>query len=259
MQDNSSAATEFYTLNPCDRFTQRADDYVKYRPSYPAEAIDIILEGLAPASQILAADIGAGTGIASRLLASRGVKVIAVEPNAAMREVAQTYKNVEYCDGSAEATNLSNASVDLVTAFQAFHWFDPEPALLEFRRILKPNGRLALVWNNRDQNDDFTGKYSSFIRAISNDHPCEGVDTYAETLEQTQYFTNYYRHECTTKYRQELDLDALIGRTRSISYLPSEGESYERLISGLQDLYEKFRSERGFVEMVYQTTIHILA
>lgn len=258
MQNNQSAATDLYTLDPLNRFTQRADDYVKYRPSYPAEAIDIVLEGLAPVKQILAADIGAGTGIASRLLALRGVKVIAVEPNAAMREVAQTHENVEYRDGCAEATNLSNASVNLVTAFQAFHWFDPEPTLLEFRRILKPNGRLAIVWNNRDQSDDFTGEYSRFIRAVSNDHPCEQPDTSFETFEQTQYFANYYQYECTTKYRQELDLDALIGRTRSISYLPSEGESYENLISGLQDLYQKFRSERGFVEMVFQTSIHIL-
>lgn len=258
MQDNQSAATDLYTLDPLNRFTQRADDYVKYRPSYPPEAIDIILQGLAPASQILAADIGAGTGIASRLLALRGVKVIAVEPNGAMREAAQTHPNVEYREGSAEATNLPDASVDVVTAFQAFHWFDPEPALLEFRRILKPNGRLALVWNNRDQNDDFTGEYSSFIREVSNNHPCEGADTFEETLRQTQYFANYYQHECTIKYRQELDLDALIGRTQSISYLPCEGESHEYLVSGLQDLYHKFRSERGFVEMVYQTSIHIL-
>lgn len=258
MQNNQSAATDLYTLDPLNRFTQRANDYVKYRPSYPPEAIDIVLQGLAPASQILAADIGAGTGIASRLLAEHGVKVIAVEPNAAMRKVAQTHPNVEYRGGSAEATNLLDASIDLVTAFQAFHWFDPEPTLMEFRRILKPNGRLALVWNNRDQNDDFTGEYSRFIRAVSNDHPCEQPDTYAEALEQTQYFANYCEHQCTTKYRQELDLDALIGRTRSISYLPSEGESHENLISGLQDLYQKFRSERGFVEIVYQTSIHIL-
>ncbi|OKH49790.1 SAM-dependent methyltransferase [Calothrix sp. HK-06] len=258
MQNNQSAATDLYTLDPLNRFTQRADDYVKYRPSYPAEAIDIVLEGLAPDQQILAADIGAGTGIASRLLAERGVKVIAVEPNAAMRKVAQTHPNVEYRGGSAEATNLLDASIDLVTAFQAFHWFDPEPTLMEFRRILKPNGRLALVWNNCDQSDDFTGEYSRFIRAVSNDHPCEQPDTSFETLEQTQYFTNYCQHECTTKYRQELDLDALIGRTRSISYLPSKGESHKNLISGLQDLYHKFHSESGFVEMVYQTSIHIL-
>ncbi|BAZ15732.1 type 11 methyltransferase [Calothrix sp. NIES-4071] len=247
-----------YTLDPLNRFTERADDYVKHRPSYPAEAIDVILTGLAPASQILAADIGAGTGIASRLLAERGVKVIAVEPNAAMREVAQTHKNVEYRNGSAEATNLPDASVDLVTAFQAFHWFNPEPTLLEFRRILKPTGRLAVVWNNFDKDDDFTLEYSNFIHTISNNHRSKSRQIAVESLKQTQYFSNYCEYQCKT-YRQELDLDGLIGRAMSISYVPREGESHESLISGLQHLYQQFRDERGFVYIAYQTNVYILS
>ncbi len=258
MQDNPSAVTPLYTLNPRERFTERALDYVKHRPSYPAEAIDVILTGLAPASQILAADIGAGTGISSRLLASRGVKVIAVEPNTAMREAAQEHSNVEYRNGSAEATNLPDASVDLVTAFQAFHWFNPEPTLLEFRRILKPGGRLAIVWNNRDQNDNFTREYTSFIQAISNNHPSQSRQKSVEPLQQTRYFANYHEHKCAT-YCQELDLNGLIGRARSTSYVPREGEGHERLVSGLQDLYRRFCSEQGFVYIVYQTNVYILS
>lgn len=257
MQDNSSAATPLYTLNPRERFTERADDYVKHRPSYPAQAIDFVLQGLAPSQEILAADIGAGTGIASRLLALRGVKVIAVEPNAAMRKAAQTHKNVEYRDGGAEATNLPDASVDLVTAFQAFHWFKPEPTLLEFRRILKPGGRLAIVWNNRDQNDAFTEEYNHFTRALSNNHPNESRLESVKPLRQTQYFTSYYEHE-PIPYRQELDFDGLIGRAMSTSYVPREGEGFERLVSGLLSLYERFCDGDGFVHIVYQTNVYIL-
>ncbi|MBW4601594.1 MAG: class I SAM-dependent methyltransferase [Calothrix sp. FI2-JRJ7] len=257
MQDNPSAATPLYTLNPRERFTERADDYVKHRPSYPAQAIDFILQGLAPASQILAADIGAGTGIASRLLAERGVKVIAVEPNAAMRETAQTHKNVEYRYGGAEATNLPDASVDLVTAFQAFHWFNPEPSLMEFRRILKPDGRLAVVWNNRNKNDAFTEEYNNFVRALSNNHPSKSRLELVEPLRQTQYFTSYYEHE-PIPYRQELDFDGLIGRAMSTSYVPREGEGYELLVSGLRDLYERFCDRDGLVYIVYQTNVYVL-
>lgn len=89
MSESSPKSVPLHTLNPLTRFCDRVADYVKYRPSYPAQAIDIILKGLEPSSQLTAADIGAGTGISSRLLAERGVSVIAIEPNPAMREGAE--------------------------------------------------------------------------------------------------------------------------------------------------------------------------
>ena len=144
-----------HQMNPQSRFTNRAKDYAKYRPSYPGALIDCIVEGL-DIDRLIAADIGAGTGISSRLLADRGIKVIAIEPNAAMRGVAKVHPLVEFRDGSAENSKLPNASVDLVTCFQAFHWFNPEPTLKEFARILKPQGRLAAVWHNCDREDRFT-------------------------------------------------------------------------------------------------------
>src|SRR5262245_49009958 len=94
-------------LDPTGRFTQRADDYAVYRPTYPAAAIDAILDGLGAPARLVAADVGAGTGIASRLLAERGVRVLAVEPNAAMRAVAAAHPRVEAHVGTAEATGLA--------------------------------------------------------------------------------------------------------------------------------------------------------
>ncbi|AFY35182.1 class I SAM-dependent methyltransferase [Calothrix sp. PCC 7507] len=244
-----------YTLNPVNRFSDRAEDYVKYRPGYPSTAIDIILEGLNTMSPIIVADIGAGTGISSRLLAERGVNVIAIEPNAAMREAAQPHPLVEFCDGTAESTQIPDKSVDLVTCFQAFHWFNPEPTLLEFHRILKPAGRLAVVWNNRDKEDALTAEYSRLVREASNNHPAESRMQSVEPLLTTPHFVNF--REYMFVYRQELDLTGLIGRAKSVSYLPSEGLVYDRLIAGLQDLYQQFRDETGFVYMTYRTSVHL--
>lgn len=173
MSEINSDQIPLYTLNPLHRFSDRAEDYVKYRPSYADAAIDLVLQGLSSTSQLVATDIGAGTGIASRLLAEREVNVIAIEPNTAMRKAATTHPLIEFRDGTAEATQLSDKSVDLVTCFQAFHWFNPEPSLFEFHRILKPSGRLAVVWNNRDKDDVLTAEYSRIVRAASHNHPAE--------------------------------------------------------------------------------------
>jgi len=255
MSQSYSETTPLHNLNPLNRFSDRAEDYVKYRPSYPADAIDIILEGLDKNSQILAADIGAGTGISSRLLAERGVNVIAIEPNAAMREAAEPHPLVEFCDGTAESTKLGDKSVDLVTCFQAFHWFNPEPALSEFHRILKPSGRLAVVWNNRDKEDALTAEYSRIVREASNNHPAESRMQSVEPLLATPYFCNI--REYTFTYRQQLDLTGLIGRAKSVSYLPNESLADNKLIDSFQEIYQRFRDQNGFVYLVYRTSVHL--
>jgi ubiquinone/menaquinone biosynthesis C-methylase UbiE len=106
-------------MNSLERFSDRATDYAKYRPSYPATAIDRILEGLN--NPLVAADIGAGTGISSRLLAERGVRVLEIEPNADMRQAAAPHPLVKFYDSTAEKTGIADASIDLVTCFQSFH------------------------------------------------------------------------------------------------------------------------------------------
>ncbi len=255
MTETNNELTPLHTLNPLNRFSDRVEDYAKYRPSYPAAAIDRILENLT--LPINAADIGAGTGISSRLLASKGVQVIAIEPNAEMRNagIRDATSLVEWQDGTAENTNLPDASIDLVTCFQAFHWFTPEPTLAEFRRILKPKGRLAVVWNNRDRNDEFTAEYSRIVRAASNNHPAESRMKSLEPLTETTYFNNF--KEYTFVYQQELDKSGLIGRAKSVSYLPSQGEAYEQVISDLENLYQRFHNEQGFVYMTYCTSVHL--
>lgn len=252
MSDN---ATPLHAMNPLNRFSNRATDYVKGRPSYPAAAIDQMLEGLGTPSQLVAADIGAGTGISSRLLAERQVRVIAIEPNAAMRQAAACHSNVEFRDATAEATNLADASMDLVTCFQSFHWFNPETTLLEFRRILKSVGRLALVWNERDRLNEFTANYTHLIQTASNNHPAEQRRVAVEPLLASSLFPHLQHYTFT--YRQELDLAGLISRTMSTSYIPHQGPAHQQLISDLQQLYESNRDNRGFVTLVYNTSLFL--
>lgn len=254
MSESNSDITQLHTMNPLTRFSDKAVDYAKYRPSYPAEAIDIILQRL-DTSQVLVADIGAGTGIASRLLAQRGVQVIAIEPNAAMRQMAESHRLVEFHEGTAEVTHLLDNSVDLVTCFQAFHWFDPEPSLQEFHRILKPSGQLALVWNGRDLQAAFTAEYSRLVREASNYHPAESRLKSAEPLFRNPYFINNREYEFT--YIQELDLSGLIGRALSTSYIPNEESAKQQLIGSLEQLYHRTCNEQGIVFMSYRTSVYL--
>ncbi|MGK7900825.1 MAG: class I SAM-dependent methyltransferase [Hormoscilla sp.] len=241
-----------HQMNPLDRFSDRAADYVKYRPSYPAGAIDRILQGL---DRPVAADIGAGTGIASRLLADRGVRVLAIEPNGAMRTAAAAYPLVEFRDGTAEATLLPDASADLVVCCQAFHWFNPELCLPEFRRILKETGRLALMWYDLDRSDPFTRSYRESIRVASSDHPAEKRVFSAAALLNSPLFGNCRCHNFS--YKQELDLGGLIGRTQSISYLPRTGTVYKQLVSDLQRLHGNWVDARGMIYLLYRTMLYL--
>jgi len=255
MNQTNSEFIPLHQMNPLSRFSQQAGDYRKYRPSYPEGAIATIVEGLGQPSSILAADIGAGTGISSHLLAEAGVQVVAIEPNAAMRQEAQPHHRIQFTEGTAEATNLETASVDLVTCFQAFHWFNPQPALQEFHRILKPMGRLAVVWNNRDLKDKFTAGYSELVRRISNNHPAESRLTSVEPLLVSHLFpeVKYY----SFSYRQKLDLEGLIGRANSVSYIPKEPQVQQQLMSGLQELYDSYCHQNGFVYIAYNTSVYL--
>src|SRR5689334_17937395 len=110
-------------MDTVSRFDDRAADYVRYRPGYPAAAIDAVVHGLGEPASLRAADVGAGTGISARLLGDRGVAVIAVEPGAAMRGAAAPHSRITWIAGRADATGLRAASVDLVLCAQSFHWF----------------------------------------------------------------------------------------------------------------------------------------
>ncbi len=244
-----------HQMNPLGRFSDRALDYAQYRPTYPTEAIDQILTGLGEASQLIVGDIGAGTGISSRLLADRGIRVIAIEPNLEMRQAAETHPLVDFREGTAENTNLADDSVDLVSCFQSFHWFDPEPTMLEFRRILKPQGRVALVWNLDNRDHEFTQRYEELIEKICEDYPSRKSFASEKVLEENSLFPNFTENSFT--HRQEFNLKGLIGLMMSHSFVPRSGMVHQQLISGLGELFDRFVDENGKVYLAYRTNLYL--
>ena len=235
-----------------ERFTTRAGDYVVGRPSYPPEAFDALFDGLGDPADVVVADLGAGTGISSRLLADRGAQVFAVEPNRAMREAAQPHPREQWIDGSAEATGLGEASVDLVTAFQAFHWFDHARAFEEIVRILRPGGRAAVVYNERDESDPFTAAYGDLVRAYATD---DTEQRRADALQAFEEFEGWVvKRRIDVRNEQHLDIEGVLARARSSSYLPKAGPVADDLHAAIRALFARF-AEDGRVVMAYRTIV----
>ena len=234
------------------RFSARADDYARYRPSYPREAIDAVLAGF---SAPRVADLGAGTGISSVLLAQAGARVFAIEPNAAMRAAIAQRADITVVDGTAEATTLPSQSVDVIGAFQAYHWFDPNRVLTEAARIGRERARFAAVWNERDEADPFVFAYSEIIRRYMTD------DTEAKrrgTSVDDDLRRNGWSDVRVLEFRHvvPVDWEALIGRTRSASYLPREGPHYDAMAAELRALYDR-AGEFGGARFALVTSVHL--
>jgi len=244
-------------MDSVSRFTDRAADYVKYRPTYPAAAMDAILDGLGSPGEIVAADVGAGTGISARLLGDRGVRVLAVEPGEAMRSAAAPHANVTWTIGTAEATGLASASVDLVLCAQAFHWFRAPEALAELARILKPHRRLAIMWNRRSKIDPLTAGYRQVIVDVGGDIAVESMPFDPAVVPNSGLFSSAQR--LTFSNAQRLDLDGLVGRARSASYVPTTGAGGGRLIDLLTALHAAHADADGFVRLIYETEIYLAA
>ena len=220
---------------PAERFSDRADAYAQNRPGYPPEALDALLEGLEPSGKLTIADIGAGTGIASRQLAERGLTVFALEPNHSMAEQAEPDPRIEWIDGTAEDTHLPDCSVDVAAAFQAFHWFDPHAAIAEFKRISRR--RIALVQYERDERDSFTAEYGTLVRRYAT----ESIE--ARRQRSLIEFAQLAGPNCVRSehaYSQSLDCNALLGRIASTSYLPRDGERAVELRAEAAKLFERF-------------------
>jgi ubiquinone/menaquinone biosynthesis C-methylase UbiE len=223
--------------DPTTRFENRAQSYAAFRPGYPPEAIDAVLAGLGEPSTLTIADVGAGTGISSRLFAQRGAKVVAIEPNARMRSQAEPDPKVEWRGGTAQRTGLPDASVDLIVACQAFHWFATLEVMREFARVARR--RAAILQYERDERDAFTKAYGGVVRAYATD---DTEDLRRRALAAFAGFPES-RISCTEAFSlQEMDREALLGRAASSSYLPASGAPAEALRRDLNELFDRYAS-----------------
>ena len=246
--------------DPTERFSSRVDAYARYRPGYPPTLVPALEKeaALRPGSTI--ADLGAGTGKSCEPFLLAGYSVIAVEPNAAMRqaldEALADFPSWKSVDGRAEATGLDDSSVGAVFAGQAFHWFDRTATKREVSRILKPGGLCILAWYERDLDASvFEREYEAVLVRRCPEYAAVrkmrdfDVDTLAE------FYAPAPVRRLVLPHVQELYEEALIGRVMSGSYAPQEGPAHEALVADVVDLFRKHQSG-GTVALHYETRVH---
>jgi ubiquinone/menaquinone biosynthesis C-methylase UbiE len=245
--------------DPTQRFSNRVDNYVKYRPGYPLAAIDLLTNECGLTSDSIIADVGSGTGILSELFLRNGNTVFGVEPNTAMREAGEKllaqYSAFKSIEGCAEATTLPDQSVDVVTAAQAFHWFDRKRAREEFARILKPNGWVALIWNERRlDSTPFLQAYEQMLLKFGTDYQQvrhenvynDVAPFFAPQKFQVKAFENH----------QTFDFDSVKGRLLSASYVPAPGHTnFEAMLEELRAIFDR-NQEAGKIVFEYDTRVY---
>lgn len=237
--------------DPKKRFTATVDDYDAYRPSYPQAMIDWVLGTAHVPAGGRVADVGCGTGISTRLFAERGLDIVGVEPNDAMRERAVARGGPRYLKGDSAATGLPAGSQDLVVAAQAFHWFDLEPTLTEFARIIKPGGWCAAFWNDRTDETPFMRAYEELLVEFCPEYPAVSRKYGAlAAIQSSPRVAGWTTTDLPNA--QAMDRAAFLGRARSSSYVVHGVTRPEELDRALSALFERHASA-GKVEFLYRT------
>jgi ubiquinone/menaquinone biosynthesis C-methylase UbiE len=244
--------------SPTARFSDRVANYVRYRPGYPPEVLDLLRSecGLRPAH--IVADIASGTGLFTRLLLENGNSVFAVEPNPEMREMGlnqlDDYDRLVSVAGTAEQTTLRSASVEFVTAAQAAHWFDLPRARAEFTRILKPQGWCALIWNERrTASTPFLRDYEQLLLTHGTDYKQVRHERTTPTIHE--FFAPTPHQERVFSMHQQFDYEGLAGRLLSSSYAPLEGHpGHAPMMRELQRIFRAHATD-DTVEFEYDTRV----
>lgn len=243
------------------RFSSRVENYVRYRPGYPQEILEVLRSqcGLNRSSRI--ADVGSGTGLLAKLFLENGNPVLGIEPNPEMRAAGEQflkpYGNFTSLPGTAEETGVSDRSVDFVTAGQAAHWFDRKCARIEFARILQLGGWIVLVWNDRaTHSTSLLQDYERLIESYGTDYAQvrhAGVST-AEEI--SAFFAPARLHTNTFTNQQVFDYSGLQGRLLSSSYTPEEGHpNYLPMLAELQRIFDRYQQD-GRVTLEYETRLY---
>lgn len=247
------------SLLSTERFSSRVENYVRYRPSYPKEILEVLENECGLSASSTVADVGSGTGILTQLVLASGAEVYGLEPNAAMRTAGEAVLGREErftsIEATAEATTLPDDSIDLIVAGQAFHWFNGVAARREFDRILRPNGWVALIWNERSAHlTPFLVGYERILHTYAPgyaevDHRRHNVETL------TPFFHGAMTHRIFAN-AQRFDFEGLQGRLLSSSYAPEPGHpNHEPMLEELRRLFEETQVD-GKVDFAYDTHMY---
>lgn len=245
--------------DPTKRFSNRVEDYIKHRPGYPVEILDLLKKDYGLTSSSVIADVGSGTGISTELFLKNGNPVIGVEPNKEMREAAERllkeYPKFRSISATAEATTLDSNSIDFIISGQAFHWFKRDPARKEFIRILKPQGWVVLIWNDRKTDTTpFLKGYEDLLRKYSTDYA--NVD-HKHINEQVinSFFGPGKVFQHAFPNSQTFNFEGLKGRLESSSYTPVAGHpNYEPIMAGLRSIFD-LHQQNNQVTFDYDTVV----
>jgi SAM-dependent methyltransferase len=245
-------------MDPRLRFSNRVENYLKYRPGYPAGLIDTLRQKCGIDSTALIADVGSGTGLFARIFLNIGCRVIGIEPNLEMRQAGDRlladFPNFSSREGSAEATGLENRCVDVVSAGQAFHWFDRGLARQEFLRILKPQGWVVVAWNYRRIDlTPFLRDYEGLIQQYGTDYNKVNHANVENDPEVIQGFFGGLYEEAHFDNLQRFDFEGVKGRLLSSSYVPDADQPDSlAMLAELRRIFDLYQSE-GTVDIEYDT------
>lgn len=239
-------------------FGDAGERYERSRPDYPADGVALLVACLGIGPQTTIADVGAGTGKLTRALTATGATVIAVEPLASMRErIAETAPRAVPFDGTAEAMALRDGSIDAITVAQAFHWFDGPRALAEFHRVLRPGGRLGLIWNERDRGTPWVAAFDRIIDAVDPERPDHASGHWRAAFAQTRLF-GPLEHQ-TVPYAQVHTLpDGLVDRMATVSSVAAlDPVSGDRVLDEVRQLVRTHPDLAGHARALLPYRTHV--
>ena len=250
--------------DPRSRFSDRAENYAKYRPGYPKEVLEFLEERCALRSGSTIADVGSGTGALSALFVEGGHRVFGVEPNREMREAAEGFLGdhplFESVDGAAEDTTLADGSVDLVAVANALHWVERDAAKAEFSRVLGSGGRVAVVWSmSREGGTPFLEAHTELVLTHRTGGGAGGAgDVHGMTGAFFDGGSGGHRGYETASFPhfQALDFEGLKGLVLSSSTMPAPGRpGSEEMLRGLEGIFRAHESG-GEVVMEYEVSVY---